>query len=75
MGFRNLIVSAALIAALGSPSSAQTEIAPYATEADLGTLIGKAAKVDGVFHKNAFPAPAIAISGRVFYLLENPMIR
>ena len=52
--------------------SAQTEIVPYATEADLGALIGKAAKVDGVFHKNAFPAPAIVISGRIFYLLENP---
>lgn len=72
MGFRNLIVFAALIAALGSPGSAQTEIAPYATEAELGALIGKPAKVDGVFHKNAFPAPAVAISGRVFYLLENP---
>ena len=51
---------------------AQTEIGPYATEADLGALIGQKAKVEGVFHRDAFNAPAIVITGRVFYLLENP---
>ena len=52
--------------------SAQTEIGPYASEADLGALIGQPAKVEGVFHRDAFNAPAIVITGRVFYLLENP---
>jgi hypothetical protein len=47
-------------------------IAPYASEAELGALIGENAKVVGVFHQNAFGAPAIAISGRVFFLLETP---
>lgn len=51
---------------------AQTEIGPYATEADLGALIGQKSKVEGVFHQDAFNAPAIVITGRVFYLLENP---
>ncbi len=51
---------------------AQTEIGPYATEVDLGALIGQKAKVEGVFHRDAFNAPAIVITGRVFYLLENP---
>ena len=51
---------------------AQTEIGPYATEVDLGPLIGQKAKVEGVFHRDAFNAPAIVITGRVFYLLENP---
>ena len=51
---------------------AQTEIGPYASEADLGALIGQKAKVEGVFHRDAFNAPAIVITGRVFYLLENP---
>ena len=57
---------------LGIAASAQTDINPYATEADLGALIGEQAKVEGVFHKSAFGAPAIAISGRMFFLLENP---
>jgi hypothetical protein len=60
------------IGALDVTISAQSEIAPYATEADLGSLIGQKATVDGIFHKNAFNAPAIAISGRLFFLLENP---
>ena len=47
-------------------------IAPYTSEAELGALIGKDTRVDGVFHQNAFGPPAIAISGRVFFLLENP---
>ena len=51
---------------------AQTEIGPYATEADLGALIGQKSKVEGVFHRDAFNAPAIVITGRVFCLLENP---
>lgn len=53
-------------------ANAQSEIGPYASEADLGALIGKEAKVEGVFHENAFGAPAVAISGRVFFLLETP---
>lgn len=57
---------------LGLAAIAQTDIKPYASEADLGVLIGENAKVEGVFHKRAFAAPAIAISGRVFFLLENP---
>ncbi len=55
-----------------SAATAQTDIPPYASEAKLGELIGQKANVEGVFHKSAFNAPAIAISGRVFYLLENP---
>ena len=51
---------------------AQTEIGPYASEADLGALIGQKARIEGVFHRDAFNAPAIVITGRVFYLLENP---
>ena len=73
MGPKNLIAaSIGLLLSGAAPLGAQTEIEPYASEGDLGALIGKPAKVDGVFHKSAFAAPAIAISGRVFYLLENP---
>lgn len=61
-----------LILSTASSLQAQTEIAPYASEADLGALIGQKAKIEGVFHRDAFNAPAIAITGRVFYLLENP---
>jgi hypothetical protein len=60
---------------LGLAANAQIEIGSYASEADLGALIGKEAKVEGVFHENAFGAPAIAISGRVFFLLETPPSR
>lgn len=66
---RILLVSMQL---LGLAAIAQTDINPYASEADLGVLIGENARVEGVFHKRAFSAPAIAISGRVFFLLENP---
>ena len=64
-----VLISTGLI---GSTTVAQTEITPYASEAELGALIGENAKVVGVFHQNAFGAPAIAISGRVFFLLETP---
>ncbi len=51
---------------------AQTEIVPHATEAELGKLIGQKTQLEGIYHRDAFNAPAIAISGRVYYLLENP---
>ncbi len=58
-----------------SPGLAQTDIGPYASEAELGKLIGQKAKVEGVFHPFAFNAPAVVVSGRVFYILENPPTR
>lgn len=60
------------IGAVMAPCFSQTEIGPYASEADLGALIGQKAKVEGVYHRDAFNAPAIVVSGQVFYLLENP---
>ena len=67
-----LAVHGWLSLALASALQAQTEIGPYVSEADLGALIGQKAKVEGVFHRDAFNAPGIVITGRVFYLLENP---
>lgn len=55
-----------------SVADAQTDIVPYASEAELGSLIGQKARLEGIYHRDAFNAPAIALSGRVYYLLENP---
>lgn len=72
MGFKFGLIVFTSMRLLGFAANAQMDIKPYVTEADLGALIGEQAKVEGVFHKRAFAAPAIAISGRVFFLLENP---
>lgn len=66
------IVSATLVVYSVSLLGWGETITPYASEAELGALIGKDTRVDGVFHQNAFGPPAIAIRGRVFFLLENP---
>lgn len=55
-----------------SSLNAQADIVPYASEAELGKLIGQKTRLEGIYHRDAFNAPAIAISGRVYYLLENP---
>jgi len=55
-----------------SVADAQTDIVPYASEAELGSLIGQKARLEGIYHRDAFNAPAIALTGRVYYLLENP---
>ncbi|MFL3659386.1 MAG: hypothetical protein ACJ07L_15215 [Opitutales bacterium] len=72
MNLRLALIVLVSIGMLGLSANAQTEIGPYASEVELGALIGENAKVVGVFHKDAFGAPAIAISGRVFFLLETP---
>ena len=72
MNLRLALIVLVSIGILGLSANVQTEIGPYASEVELGALIGENAKVVGVFHKDAFGAPAIAISGRVFFLLETP---
>lgn len=72
MGLRNLVIFLGFtsVGLLGLP--AQSDIAPYASEAELGKLIGQKTRLEGIYHRDAFNAPAIALSGRVYYLLENP---
>lgn len=72
MSLRNLVFVLGVISIGLSNLHAQTDIVPYASEADLGKLIGQKTRLEGVYHRDAFNAPAIAISGRVYYLLENP---
>lgn len=72
MSLRILVLLGGMITLCLSSLIAQTDIAPHASEADLGKLIGQKARLEGVYHRDAFNAPAIAISGRVYYLLENP---
>lgn len=72
MSLRILLITVAL-ASIGVTSLfSQTDILPYASETDLGKLIGQKARLEGVFHYEAFGMPAVAISGRIFFLLENP---
>ncbi len=72
MRLRILVIFGVVITPCLSSLFAQTDIVPYASEADLGKLIGQKTRLEGVYHRDAFNAPAIAISGRVYYLLENP---
>jgi len=72
MSLRIFVLLAGMITLCLSSLMAQIDIVPYASEADLGNLIGQKARLEGVYHRDAFNAPAIAISGRVYYLLENP---
>ncbi len=72
MSLRNLVFILGVISIGLLSLSAQTDIAPYASEAELGKLIGQKTRLEGIYHRDAFNAPAIALSGRVYYLLENP---
>ena len=72
MSLRNLVIFLGVISIGLLSLSAQTDIAPYASEAELGKLIGQKTRLEGIYHRDAFNAPAIALSGRVYYLLENP---
>ena len=72
MGLRILGIVFGMISIGVLSLQAQTDIAPYASEAELGKLIGQKTRLEGIYHRDAFNAPAIAISGRVYYLLENP---
>ncbi len=72
MSLRNLVTFLGLTSIGLIGLSAQTDIAPYASEAELGKLIGQKTRLEGIYHRDAFNAPAIALSGRIYYLLENP---
>lgn len=72
MSLRNLFIFLGVLSIGLLSLPAQTEIGPYASEAELGKLIGQKTRLEGIYHRDAFNAPAIAISGRVYYLLENP---
>ena len=50
----------------------QAEIRPYMPSSELHGLVGKKAKVEGVYYGDIFEAPVILIKGHTFYLLQNP---